>query len=149
MILRLLWLTSLEKSPFLPSCPKWKVNTYIREQRLTYFYTWVLFQQLAGSLVAGISVDIQSSKKLFTCPKLYKASRPLFCSGEAEEGTDLQLEDAKEPQFYPWDKERVISPSWTSVCSPEKQRQRPSLTEPWKCQSQNSRTATLIIMKIW
>ena len=30
---------------------------------------------------SGISLDIQSSKKLFTCPKLYKASRPLFCSG--------------------------------------------------------------------
>lgn len=43
----------------------------------------------------------------------YHTSLPILwrSSGEAEEGTDLQLEDAKEPQFYPWDKERVISPS--------------------------------------
>lgn len=43
----------------------------------------------------------------------YHTSLPILwrSSGEVEEGTDLPLEDAKEPQFYPWDKERVISPS--------------------------------------
>ena len=43
----------------------------------------------------------------------YHTSLPLLwrSPGEVEEGTDLQLEDAKEPQFYPWDEERIISPS--------------------------------------